>query len=304
MGQFSRIIFGNLATKLVALFFALFLWALAVLDRSYEMKIEVPVVVMEKGKTERVITDVDTKSAVVTISGKGKELLRLRSEKLEFRPTVPEGRFGSRQIKLNPLDLKLPGNILVRGVEPEVIEVKLGPALSKEVQVTVPTKGQVGAGMMVAEIRVQSGVSLIGPANEVEPFSRVQTETLDLGSVRGNERRRLRVMAPAGAGFSCVPDSVDVEIVLEKEGARIFLGVPVKVVAPPTLDVSVEPDEAQIAVAGPVGLIDSLRPADITVQVKISGLSPGEHRLGADVILPERFRLVKIEPQLFDITIR
>lgn len=297
-------VFGNLTLKVVSLFFAFFLWAVAVLDRSYEVKIEVPVVVLEKGRTERVITDVDTKNALVTLSGRGKELLRIQRQALEFKPIVPEGRFGTRQIKLNPLDLNLPAQVLVRGVEPEVVEVKLGPALSKEVEVVVPTKGQVGGAQMISSVRVKSGVKLIGPAAEVESFERLPTETLDLSSVKGNETRRLRVLVPPGAGFSCVPESVDVEIVLEKEGARIFLGLPVKVIAPPTLDIEVEPNEAQIAVAGPLGLIDSLRPSDITVQVKIATLKPGSYRLGADVVLPERFRLVKIEPLLFDITIR
>ncbi|MGQ9707346.1 MAG: CdaR family protein [bacterium] len=303
MSQILRMVFGNLTQKIVALFFALFLWMVAVLDRSHEVKIEVPVVVMEKGRAERVITNVDTKSALVTVTGRGRELLRLRGQKLAFRPTVPEGRFGSRQIKLNPLDLELPGNLLVRAVEPEMIEVKLGPALKQPVQVIVPTKGKVAAGTVVSEIRVKSAVSLIGPADEVESFTRVQTESLDLGSVRANERRWLRVIPP-GAGFSCVPESVEVEIILEKEEARIFLGLPVEVVAPPTLNVSVNPSEAQVAIAGPADLIDSLKPQAITVQIKISGLSPGEYRLAADVKLPERLRLVKIEPELFDITIR
>ncbi|MEO0005349.1 MAG: hypothetical protein ABIK49_05040 [candidate division WOR-3 bacterium] len=304
MLQLLRLVLGNLTLKVVAIFFAIFLWAVAVLDRSYEVKVDVPVVVLEKGRTERVITDVDTKTATVTLSGRGKELLRIQRKVLEFRPIVPEGRFGTRQIRLNPLDLKLPANVFVRAIEPEVIEVKLGPAMQKDVEVFVPTKGEVGAGQMVSELRVKSGVKLIGPAGEVESFERLATETLDLSSVKGNETRRLKVLTPPGAGFSCVPESVDVEIVLEKEGARIFLGLPVKVIAPPILDIEVEPDEAQIAVAGPVGLIDSLKPSDITVQVKIASLKPGSYRLGADVVLPGRFRLVKIEPELFNITVR
>ena len=301
--RLSRLVSGNIGLKLLALFLAVFLWLVAVLDRNYEVRIEVPVVVMEKGREERVISDVDTRTALVTVSGKGKELLRLRGLHLEFKPVVPEGRFGSRQIKLNPADLNLPENLTIRKVEPEVIEVKLGPAQARMVSVVVPTRGQPGAGMMVSDIRVKTPVRLIGPAADVDFITQVTTETVDLGSVRNNEVRRLAIQLPPG-GFSCVPETVEAEILLEKEGARIFLGLPVKVLAPATMDVRVEPSEAQVAIAGPAVMVDSLKPTDITVQIKITNLQPGAYRLGADVVLPEKFRLVKIEPQLFDVSVR
>lgn len=303
MTQIVRLIFGNLSLKIIAIFFAIFLWAVAGLDRTYEVRVEVPVKVVEKGRIERVITDVDAKVAVVVLSGKGKELFRVRRAALEFTPVVPEGKYGTRQVRLNLSDLKLPANVIVRSIEPEVVEVKLGPARTKRVSVSVPTRGQPPAGMMVFSVSATTGVTLVGPVEELEGYNTVWTETLDLSTFRQGETRRLRVVQPSG-NFSCIPESVEVEVVLEKEAARIFLGLPVQVIAPPTIDVGVVPNEAQIAVAGPASRIDSLKPSEIAVQIKISGLSPGSYRLGADVILPERFRMVKIEPQLFDVTVR
>ncbi len=302
--HFLRILFANLPMKLLALLFALFLWGVAALERQYEITLEVPIKVVEKGEKERVITNVDAKNARVTLSGKGKELLRIRRSQLTFQPLVPEGRFGSRQVRLNSADLKLPAGITVRTIEPELVEVKLGPAQARDVKVIVPTKNWPSGGMTITEIRPLSGVKLIGPSDEIENYNTVTTETLDLSRVQSGERRVLRVLVPTGRGFSAVPESVMVEVTLEREAARIFLGLPVKVIAPPTMDISVEPDEAQIAIAGPANMIDSLKTTDITVQIKIASLPVGEHRLGADVLLPPRFRLVKCEPQLFVVTIR
>lgn len=301
--QIFRIVTGNIGLKLLALFFAVFLWLVAVLDRSYEVRVRVPIVLGDSTQTGRVITDVDVQTAVVTISGKGKELLRLRPQRLEFRPVVPEGRFGSRQIRLNIGDLNLPGNLTVRAVEPEVIEVRLGPAATREVQVEVPTRGQPGGGMMVAELRVSTPVRISGAAGAVERIAQLSTETLDLSSVRGDEVRRLAVRVPQ-PGLISIPDSVEVEIRLVKEGARILLGLPVRVLAPPNVDVRVEPAEAQVAVAGPADRIDSLRASDITVQLRPPSLNPGQYRLEAEVVLPDGFRLVKIEPPLFELKIR
>lgn len=294
---------GNLPLKVTALVLALLLWLVAVLDRNYEVKLDVPVRVVEKGRTERVITDIDTRVAVVSLSGKGKELIRLRRSMLEFNPVVPEGRFGTRQVRLNAADLKLPAGVSVRTIEPEVIEVRLNPAQAKPVRVVVCTKGQPPAGMMVSQIRVRSEVRLVGPIDALARYDSVFTETLDLSSVRNGEVRRLKVVLPV-PGFTCIPESAEVEMILEKEAARIFLGLPVQVIAPSTVEVQVAPAEAQVAVAGPAGRVDSLKPSDITVQIKISGLGPGSYRLGPEVRVPEGFRVVKIEPQLFDVQVR
>ncbi|MEO0070041.1 MAG: hypothetical protein ABIK18_04520 [candidate division WOR-3 bacterium] len=299
-----RFIFSNLPLKIISFFFALFLWVTAVLDRTYEINLSVPVSVIEKGKEERVITDVDTKNALVTLTGKGRELFRLRRKKLMFHPVVPEGKFGTRQIRLNPADLKLPQGITLRSIEPEVIEVKLGPATTREVKVVVPTKGEPGKGLMLSSVQVKTPVKLVGPADEIESYSTVYTETLNLREVNPWERRWLKLLPPADKGFFCVPDSVEVEVVLVPEKARIFLGVPVKVIAPPTIEVTVEPPEAQIAIAGPAEKIDSLRTSDVVVSIKIPGSAPGVYRLSPEVVLPEGYRVVKCEPELFQVTIR
>ncbi len=298
-----KFLFANLPLKIIALFFAFSLWVMAVLDRMYEVTIPVPVVVSEKGRLERVITDVSLKNVEVTVTGKGKELFRLRRKKLEFHPVIPEGRFGTRQIKLNPADLKLPEGITIRSIEPEMIEVKLGPAFSKPVAVVVPTKGELGKETTLSRILVKTVVNLIGPADEIDSYDTVRTETLNLSGIPTQGSRWLKVLPPK-KGFSCTPESVEVEVVLEQTKARIFLGVPVKVIAPPTTEVIIEPREAQLAIAGPVKVVDSLRLEDITLTIKIANLSPGTYRLGADVSLPQGVRLIKCEPELFQITIR
>lgn len=304
IGRMLRFIFANLPLKLISLLFALFLWVTAVLDRTYEISLPVPVSVVEKGKKERVITDVDTKNAVVTLTGKGRELFRLRRKKFSFHPIVPEGKFGTRQIRLNPADLKLPEGITIRSIEPEVLEVKLGPATVREVKVVVPTKGEPGKGLMLSSVQVKTPVKLVGPVDEIESYNTVNTETLNLREVHPDERRWLKLLPPAGKGFSCIPESVEVAVVLEPEKARIFLGVPVKVIAPPTIEVIVEPPEAQIAIAGPAATIDSLRLGDVVVTIKIPTSNPGVYRLTPEVVLPEGFRMVKCEPELFQVAIQ
>ncbi|MEO0074105.1 MAG: CdaR family protein [candidate division WOR-3 bacterium] len=294
--------------KAAALLLAFGLWAYAVLERSYDHRFVVPIVLQRGADTTVVVTDIDAVQAQVTVEAKGKDLLRLRYRRMQFRPEVPATRPGIRQVRLSAADLELPAQVVVRSINPEVVEMKLSPAAWKSVSVVVPTRGQLAevAGRRVALLGVTplSRVRLTGPEEELALVELVNTETLDLSSVRRAGRYRLRVVPP-GEGFRVQPETVDVDLVLEREVARILLDVPVRVVAPAGVRAEVEPTEAQVAVAGPQSRIDSLRGSEVSLRVNIGQVQPGTYRLVAEVAgLPPGFRLVKCEPAQFEVTVR
>jgi YbbR domain-containing protein len=303
MTQVLQSILRDLPLKIVAVVTAVFIWFFGVLDRTYTTSFTVPVV-LNKTESKRVISDIDTKSAVVTIEGKGKDLIGVHFRQVEFHVTPPEGKVGDKQLKLSVADLKLPSNVNVRSVNPENVELRMSEAASKAVAVQIPTTGQPASGLTVIVNRPATQVRLLGSEDDLKLVNAVYTETLNLASVTEPGIRRLRVLVPPGGFLGTEPESVDVNITTEKEGARIFLGVPVQVVAPEGRKAEIEPSEAQIAVAGPASRIDSLKLEDILAQVKVSGLQPGGYRLAAEISLPAEFHLVKCEPQLFDVTVR
>jgi YbbR domain-containing protein len=217
---------------------------------------------------------------------------------------APEARLGRKPVKLTAAELRLPANVTLLSADPEYVELRVGQATSRSVAVEVPLSGTAPNSMMVTVNRPPAMVRLIGAEDAIRGVSSISTETLDLGTVSQPGTRRLRVVVPANAFFFSEPESVDVSVVLQKEGARIFIDVPVSSIAPTGRTVELDPATAQIAVAGPADRIDSLRLADITAQVRISGLGPGEYRLAAEIVLPPEFRLVKCEPQLFDVTVK
>lgn len=294
--------------KAAALLLAFGLWAYAVLERSYDHRFVVPIVLQRAPDATVVVTEVDAVQAQVTVEAKGKDLLRLRYNRMRFRPEVPATRSGTRQVRLSAADLELPSQVVVRSINPEVVEIRMSPAAWKSMVVLVPTRGQPSdvAGRSVALLGVSalSKVRVSGPEEDISLLEAVTTETLDLSGVRRAGRYRLRVVPP-GESFRVQPETVDVDVVLEREAARIFLDVPVRVVAPSGVRAVVEPTEAQVAVAGPQSRVDSLRREDVTLTVRVGSVQPGTYRLVAEVSpLPPGFRLVKCEPALFEVTVR
>jgi YbbR domain-containing protein len=304
-----RAMFSNLPLKLTALFLALLLWAYAVLERTYDHRFTVPVLVQRGTDSTSVVTDIDAERAVVQVEAKGKDLVRLKYRQMAFRPEVPAGRSGTRQVRLSAGDLNLPPQVAVRSLKPEAVEMRLSPAAWREVEVAVPTRGRpndvAGRSVTVLAVTARSRVRVTGPEEDLALVAAVNAETLDLGRITHAGRHRLRVLAPQGEGFRVRPESVDVDVVLEREGARILFDVPVRVATTEGVGVDVEPEVAQIAVAGPQSRIDSLRAGSVSLTIRIASPRPGSYRLAAEVSeLPPGFRLVKCEPALFDVTVR
>lgn len=303
MFQLLRFLTHDVSLKIVALFIAGFFWVVAVLDRTYDVQVTVPVTAA-KSDAKQVIPDIDVKNTVVTLEGKGRDLLGVKSRQLAFRVEIPDGKVGTRQLQLSPAALKLPPDVRVRTLDPDNVELKLSAASSRMVGVQVPTRGQPPSGISLSVNEPPARVKLSGTEEDLKVASAATTETLDLASVTAPGRRRLKVVPPEDGRYAVQPESVDVVIGLEKEGARIFLGLPVTPVGIDAQRVEIDPTEAQIAVAGPASRIASLKQSEITAQIKVSGLAPGEYQLAAEITLPPGFHLVKCEPQLFDVTVK
>ena len=303
MSQLLRFVTHDVSLKVLALFIAGFFWVIAVLDRTYDVRVTVPIAAT-RSQAKQVIPDVDVKSTIATLEGKGRDLLGVKPRQLAFRLEIPDGKVGTRQIQLSPAALKLPPDVRVRALDPDNVELKLSAASSRLVAVQVPTKGQPASGMALSINDPPAQVRLSGTDEDLRAAPAVVTETLDLAAVTEPGRRRLKVVPPEDGRYAVQPESVDVVIGLEKEGARIFLGVPVAPAGAAPDRVEVDPTEVQIAVAGPASRIASLKQSDIAAQIKVSGLAPGEYQLTADIVLPPGFRLVKSEPQQFDVIVK
>jgi YbbR domain-containing protein len=298
-----RLLFGDIGLKILALLIAVFIWFVAVLNREYVTSYRVPIS-LDNIETRKIISEFETRHAEVAIAGKGSELVTLRLKTPKFSLTVPEGRAGIMELRLNAADLELPAGLAVRSITPEFIELRLNEVGTRTVAIDVPTRGRPAEGLTISAVRPLSRVELVGPEDEVRLFARVYTESLDLGRIRETDTLTLRVLPPDAEGFSTNPETVAVVVDVEKEAARIFLGIPVRASAPEGREVVVEPEAAQVVVAGPASRLDELKPTQVQARIDAGSLEAGDHQLAADIVLPPEFHLVRCEPARFRVTVR
>lgn len=159
------------------------------------------------------------------------------------------------------------------------------------------------------------GRQLAGPAR-VEPdsvvvtgperlmgYDRVQTAPVDLSRLRETTTvaRPLVLPHPSLIGLK---DEVEVTVPIAAAVSRRFSHLPVvPLVDAGQGEVTVTPPLAEVTVSGVADSVAALLPARIAVTLPLSGLEPGSHRVPGQVVLPDAFRLVELQPEAFTVLV-
>src|SRR2546426_9537035 len=136
----------NWPIKLAALFFAIMLYVAVAaqqpLSQSFAMRLAIGI---PPGRTVRQ----QTAGVTVVITGKGSEILKLRSFPRVIRKVIPDTFSASLwRIQLQATDVELPKGIDVQvaDIRPRDVDILLASLSRKEVRIVPPGKGEARAG--------------------------------------------------------------------------------------------------------------------------------------------------------------
>ncbi len=204
--------------------------------------------------------------------------------------------------------------ITVNDVESPLADLDISPPLwlrlnvdrldSLRVPVAVHLVGVLpGDRMLMEPVTAEpDSVVLTGPTRFLDGAA-ARTEPLDLAKQRDSARPERRIVA-SDPFLNPRPEAVELALSVAPVASRNFEHVPVV----PLVDagqpsVEVFPPVANLTVRGPADSVRVVTAADLSVTVSLTGLEPGVHHLGAQVLLPERFGLVSLEPDEFMVVI-
>jgi YbbR domain-containing protein len=211
-----------------------------------------------------------------------------------------------RAVPLEPQDRL---GVVVRGVslQPSIATVTV-PIRRAEVGRLVPVeprlKGTPAPGYNVEEVIAEPAVMVIsGPEETVASLNSLQTETVDISDAREDVTATVRLRLPSGV--SVQGDArVRVTVRIRPAQAQATFGV---VPAPrglaPELTVRGLPPLVQVTIAGPLPLLRTILPQQISAQVALQGLGPGTYRLPIIVLPPQGTTLVAVTPAEVEVTI-
>jgi YbbR domain-containing protein len=133
----------------------------------------------------------------------------------------------------------------------------------------------------------------------------VETSSLDLSGASEDIEKKLGILLPPGVTL-IGEQSVQVKVgIAPIESSRTILYRPVEIIGLATgLDAHLSPQTVDIILSGPLPVLDIMAISDVTVQVDLTGLTPGTYQLTPKVsIVQQNVKVESILPGTVEVII-
>src|SRR3954465_8241434 len=286
-GSVLQFLTRNWPIKGAALFLALMLYVAVQLQQPVTTSFDVTLnVLMPRG---RALVHKPPKVRV-QISGKGSQILKLRSLAGDITRRVPDTLTTSTySIHLDPseVELALPkgADVRVMEVRPSEITLALDSVARKEVRVVslvsvTPDSGQMLHGGLSL---TPTTVRLVGPEQNLAAIDSVMTLPMEITSVSGEFSRQVPIDTMPLGMVRLSPKQVTVTGEMGRIAERSFGGIPVETGAGAITSFIVTPARVSVAVRGPEERVQALTRDSLRVVAHITGAAAGPAAAGTTV---------------------
>lgn len=300
---------GEWGVRIGALALAMFLWLYVVTQHYYQRELTVRLLVEDlpgEAPSEALVVANPLPSHVrILVSGKGKDLLRLKADSFVLRLRPPKGslateftfRLTPAQVEKRATDL----NVEVAAVlEPKEIQIVLDQRAEREVEVEPRVEVQVAdAYTVVGGIRVQPPkVKVSGPSHQVSKLRSIPTDSLVLTDLREATQRQLGLRVPAGMNLELSHTQVVVEIDVQELAEYELPSVPVEVRRAGGRSLVPQPSRVRVKLRGGAGVLGGLNPEkDLNLYVDYQEWVEGGRESALVRVVPSRmFEVREIVP--------
>jgi len=224
MSALGRVFRENLAIKLAAITLALLVYFHVRTEREDELTFRVPVVL--KGLPDSLTwTGEAPKDVTVAMSGKLKNLLRLRLSSPHIDVDVSQVGSGRFQRTLSSGDIPVPAgaNLLVTHFAgPDQLDIVIERKMSKQVRVTPLVSGKPPEGYVLTgyPTAVPESTTVTGPASVVSLMDSLYTEPLDVSARRASFSQRIKLDAK-GKPYTSSLSAAEVFVSIQAESLAV-----------------------------------------------------------------------------------
>lgn len=299
--QILAIIITNPVRKIFAIVFAFGLWFFVSIGNDYQYTRDIKIVYSDLPDTLIIVDSVSSVS--VTFTGRGGSLLSTWAAPPKARCTVRNVSLGENEISVKRLFIPMGFADLTTTYNTTSIHIDVDQKRRKRIQVAVPVKDSPNQDFSIDHVVVLDTVFISGPQKTLQNLSEIATETLSVRNRNRTFTKKLRLTLESPL-LEVSRKDVSVEVIVDSSIEKMFTDIPLRLIFTP--DQRVSSDEVvldTLVVQGARSRIDELRWQDITVQIRLTKLSPGEYDLPATILLPDYITPVYSAPQRFNIVI-
>lgn len=200
--------------------------------------------------------------------------------------------------------LRFPGGVQIKEIEPARVELRLEPVDRKELNVELRQVGDVEPGYEVSSVSVfPKVIRAQGPRSELVGVSNIATEMVNVAGL--NESKRFEVNLQASDGLTTYDvNQVSVQVNISPiQGKKELKKLKVEVLAPEGFAATLTPSQVSIFVAGPISLLETLQGEQIEIVADATQLPAGKHALALQAKLPTGISLEKTVPEQVGVTL-
>ena len=266
-----QLIVRNWPIKLAAMFFAIMLYVAVAaqqpLSQTFAMRLAVSV---PPGRSVRQ----QPGGVSVVITGKGSEILKLRTFPREIHKTLPDTFSASVwHVQLQPTDIELPKGIDVQvDIRPRDLDVLLDSAAHKDVRVVARVKVEAESGYVLRGLSITpSLVRLIGPEKSLAGIDSVTTLPTVISSVSGPFFQTVPIdTTPLGVA-RITPKAVRMAGEVTAIVERLIGAVPISTAASGFTGFLLAPERVAVRVKGPESKVNTLTRDSVRVIAHLVG---------------------------------
>jgi YbbR domain-containing protein len=274
-----QLIARNWPIKLAAAFFAVMLYVAVAaqqpLSQSFAMRLYVAV---PPGRTVRQ----QPAGVTVVITGKGSEILKLRSFARVIRKTIPDTFSATAwRVQLSPADIELPkgSDVQVADIRPRDFDVVLDSVAHKDVRIVARVRVEAESGYVLHGLSITPSLArVVGPEAALAKLDSVATLPTVISSVNGPFFRTVPLdTAPLGI-VRIVPKEVRMAGEVTAIVERSLTGVPIANAASGATGFLLAVERVAVRVRGPESKVNTLTRDSVRVVAHLVGRAgPGSY---------------------------
>lgn len=183
------------------------------------MNIEIPVEYMNRN-SEMEIIDTSVNSVTLNLSGSGSLIKSIRPEQVKVKIDLGKVTGGNNSFLITDENVSLPPGIVLKSVNPPIVEVTLGIPVVRELPVQVDWAGKLPKNLVLENVKIEPGnVRVIGGRRILDKISRIYTDKIYLNNIyySGSKTVRLALSPPSLKIAPESSDTVTVEYVVKKK---------------------------------------------------------------------------------------
>ncbi|MFQ5884592.1 MAG: YbbR-like domain-containing protein, partial [Thermoplasmata archaeon] len=272
---------NNIDLKIWSVVLALLVWFHVATERTYDTTYTARLEFVNPPKGWTIVGN-PPEEISLRLRATGKQLI---SHRIYGEPvaTLELPKRKSRRLKMDirPEDVILSrkGKVdIVSIVSPTQLTLEMDVVSKKKVPVEPVVEGEPRKGFIqVGRPTLTPGeVELTGGKNRIRRIARLKTNPINIEGETKSLEWTVGVSLPDGAGYRVKPDSVLARVVIERKVQKVLQNLPISLTnLPSRKSIRISPELADVTLAGPESMVDSIDSSNVRISLDLSGVNKG-----------------------------